>query len=98
MQKKSAHKKHGTLFGNSFDELVKDEKSIDLIMRDELHNTVLMERCFEAPEVIKKNVHAADKNYIPKKTKRSKNPMFWKPDPIRYSKHLAELLESGVYS
>ncbi len=69
-----------------------------MIMRDELHNTVLMERCFEAPEVIKRNVHAADKNFIPKKSKRSKNPVFWKPDPLRLSKQMQEVIESGVYS
>jgi len=80
------------------DTMMDDEKSIDLIMRDELHNEVLMERCFDSPENVKRNVNVGNRMYQPKKSKRTKNPMFWKPDPIRYSKALAEILESGVYS
>lgn len=43
--------------------MMDDEKSIDLIMRDELHNEVLMERCFDSPENVKRNVNVGNRMY-----------------------------------
>ena len=65
-----------------------DEKSVDLIMRDELHNECFMDRCFRDPKSVKDSVQNVNRSYKPKKSKTTKNPMFWKPDPIRFSKHL----------
>lgn len=65
-----------------------DEKSVEMIMRDDLHNECFMERCFGSPKSIKNKVTAVGRQFQPKKSKKTKNPIFWKPDPIRYSKHL----------
>ena len=80
------------------DALMNDEKSVDLIMRDELHNECLIERCFDDPQTVKNSVTGVNRKYQPKKSKKTKNPMFWKPEPIRFSKHLQEILDTGLYA
>ena len=72
-----------------------DEKSVDLIMRDELHNECFMDRCFQDPKSLKDSVTGVSRAYKPRKSKKTKNPMFWKPDPIRFSKPLQDVLDNG---
>jgi len=69
-------------------QLLYDERSVDELMRDELHDECFMDRCFESAIEIKKHITMVGRSFQPKKTKKSKNPIFWKPDPLRLSKHL----------
>lgn len=78
--------KSKTIFLES--KILDDEKSIDLLMRDELHNEGFMNRCFESANELKKQITLAGRSFQPKKSKKTKNPIFWKPDPLRYSKHM----------
>ena len=78
--------------------ILDDEKSIDMLMRDELHNEGFMNRCFESANELKKQITLVGRSFRPKKSKRTKNPIFWKPDPLRYSKHMQELFDTGLYT
>jgi len=82
-----------TLFIQSAD-LLNDEKSVDLMMRDQLHNECFLDRCFKDPLSVKKGVTLVNKALRPRQSKKTKNPIFWKPDPMRLSKHLQEILET----
>ena len=68
------------------------------MMQEELHNECFMQRCFESAKQVKQQVHVVGRKYQPKKSKKTKNPIFWKPDPLRYSKHMQELFDTGLYS
>lgn len=46
-------KKRKTIFQELPDAVMNDEKSVDLIMRDDLHNVCFMDRCFGEPKEIK---------------------------------------------
>lgn len=73
-----------------------DEKSVDLIMREELHQERMIDRCFDSASQLKQQVTAVNRKYQPNRKNKTKNPIFWKPEPIRFSKHLQELLESHM--
>ena len=80
-------KKKKTLFLEKPDALLNDEKSVDLIMRDGLDDECFLDRCFKDPKAVKQQIAimTASKTLQPKKSKKTKNPIFWKPEPVRMS-------------
>ena len=78
--------------------IIEDVRDVDALMREELHNEGFMHRCFESAQELKKQITLAGRAYQPRKSKKTKNPIFWKPDPMRYSKHLQDIFDSGLYS
>ena len=77
-----------TIFKERPEGAIHDDKSVEQMMQEELHNECFMQRCFESAKQVKQQVTVVGRKYQPKKSKKTKNPIFWKPDPLRYSKHM----------
>ena len=60
------------VYAEDFCSTDEDEKSVDLIMRDELHNECFMDRCFHDPMSLKNSVTNVNRAYKPKKSKKTK--------------------------
>ena len=89
-------RKQNTMWAEGQDLVDYDEKSVDLLMREELHQERMIDRCFDNASQLKQQVTVVNRKYQPNRKNKTKNPMFWKPEPIRFSKHLQELLESHM--
>ena len=98
-QNKAQQRVEKKLFFEDPEALLNDEKSVDLIMRDGLDDECFLDRCFKDPKAVKQQIAimTASKTLQPKKSKKTKNPIFWKPEPVRMSHFVQRLMDTSQF-
>ena len=98
-QNKAQQRVEKKLFFEDPDALLNDEKSVDLLMRDGLDDECFFDRCFKDPKAVKQQIATmtANRTLKLKKSKNTKNPIFWKPEPVPMTKFVKRLMDTSQY-